>query len=112
MTERPQIEPTAVKARVRQLLDLWEPQLLPKLMEGARELDNPMWLMTMKGIGMMLPDDEMREGLHRGVNFLRGLKASSSEDLRAKLDDLIESAPDEQLIRWGGVLAWVLTGQT
>lgn len=104
-----QIDAAAAKERAKQLLRVSGPKLHPLLMRVCDELSSPMMTMTVKGIAMMLPDPG-REAFSGLLTSLIGLKGSSLAEVQGKADAAIDSIPDEVLGRWGGVLAWVLTG--
>jgi len=107
----PNLDPSAVRARARQVLLLFWPQWEPHLRDLLGILDSPMLTMALKSLGALMPS-KAREGLHLVLSYLRGCRDLPSGELQARVSQLVDALPDEDLIRWGGVLAWVLTGSS
>lgn len=107
--QSPTIDPAAVRARAQRVLLLFWPQLEPHLREVLGIIDSPMSTMALKSLGALMPK-AVREGLHLVLSYLRGCKELPSAELQDRVGQLVAALPDEDLARWGGVLAWVLTG--
>lgn len=114
VTDAPQIDPVAVKGRATQLLRVVWPQWEPHLREFIMYLDSPMVRMGIQTVFLMLPRpvNLPKDGLQELLSYLRGCKDLPSEELRDRVGEFIDALPDQALTRWGGVLAWVLTGSS
>ena len=103
--------PLAVKGRLKGALIAHWPHLEPQLRELLAMADSPMVGMALRAVAGLLP----REGadlLHRLFHSLRGSKDLPSESLSGRAQALVDAIPDQWIDRWGGLLTWVLTGQT
>lgn len=107
----PSLDPSGVKLRAHQVLRLFWSQWEPHLRELLGILDSPMVALAVKSLGALMPS-RAREGLHLVLSYLRGCKDLPSAELQGRVSQLLDALPDEDLVRWGGVVAWVLTGSS
>lgn len=106
----PQIDAAAARQRARLFVQVAWPRLGPFIREYLEVWHSPLVPLAIRSLAVVLPLPGATELSFQLLNYLRGWRELSSEELQGRLLGLLELLPDDQIERWGGVLAWVLTG--